>query len=207
MTTTNTTPDGDSKYQVTAKAPKLYHFSASTNTQVMEDLPCAVDLKTFLRSPEAAQRNLVSRGWAKSIGRTLGIWLRSFHVWGDDPGQQEAAGRFDEDETMKSLKFDINYNELLGMTNRYPDLLGDHLDLFDRIKATAAQELEKWEDETGQVDRVVGPIHGDFWSGKYACLFLCSDSDCALLQLRRRRALADCSASSSPQQPSPSKHQ
>ncbi|KIA75730.1 hypothetical protein HK57_00465 [Aspergillus ustus] len=159
VTTTNHSPDG-TKYQITVKTPGLLHFNPTTYTQVMEDLPSALDLKTFLLSPGVS--GSVSKDWALSIGRTLGIWLRSFHVWiadADAAAQAEVAAGFEKNETMKKLKFSINYDSLLNMIGAYPDLLEGSRGLFERVRERAAAELE--EGSGG----AFGPIHGDFWSG------------------------------------------
>jgi hypothetical protein len=125
----------------------------------MEDLPSALDLKTFLLSPSIA--STISREWATSIGRTLGIWLRSFHTWIDDPAQAEVASGFEKNETMKKLKFSINYDSLLKMVGAHPDLLEGSRGVFERVRERAAAELEEG------VGGPIGAIHGDFWSGKY----------------------------------------
>ncbi|KAL3466483.1 kinase-like domain-containing protein [Aspergillus heterothallicus] len=156
ITTTKTSPDGE-KFQITVKTPGLLHFNSTTNTQVMEDLPSALDLKTFLLSPAVAA--LISKEWTLSIGRTLGIWLRAFHVWIADSAQSEVAAGFEKNETMKKLKFSINYDSLLNMIGAYPDLLEGSRALFERVRERAAAEAEEG------VGEGIGPIHGDFWSG------------------------------------------
>ncbi|KAL3494906.1 kinase-like domain-containing protein [Aspergillus germanicus] len=156
VTTTNSSTEGQ-RFQVTVKTPGLLHFNPATNTQVMEDLPSALDLKTFLSSPSVS--STISREWATSIGRTLGIWLRSFHTWIDDPTQAEVASGFEKNETMKKLKFSINYDSLLNMVGAHPDLLEGSRGVFERVRERAAAELEEG------VGGPIGAIHGDFWSG------------------------------------------
>ncbi|KAL2813527.1 kinase-like domain-containing protein [Aspergillus granulosus] len=156
ITTTNTSSDGQ-KYQITVKTPGLFHFNPSTNTQVMEDLPGALDLKTFFLSP--AVSTTISKEWTLAIGRTLGIWLRSFHVWIADAARAEVVSGFEKNETMKKLKFSINYDSVLNMVGAHPDLLEGSRTLFERVRERAAAELA--EGQGGSI----GPIHGDFWSG------------------------------------------
>ncbi|KAL4821565.1 kinase-like domain-containing protein [Aspergillus spinulosporus] len=124
-TTTREDSRSDQKHQVTVKSPRLFHFSRSTYTQVMEDLPDSVDLKTFLLSADVSGK--VSKDWALSIGRMLGAWLRLFHVWSIDPAQAEVAKQLAENTVMRDLKFSINYDSLVSMIDAYPDILGnDH---------------------------------------------------------------------------------
>ncbi|KAL4741043.1 kinase-like domain-containing protein [Aspergillus similis] len=160
-TTTGEDSDSDQQNQVTVKSPKLLHFSRSTYTQVMEDLPNAVDLKTFLLSSDVSER--VSKEWARSIGRALGAWLRLFHVWSVHPAQAEFAKQLAENTVMRDLKFSINYDSLVSMIDAYSDILGDShtRSVFQSVKNAAAAEL----DDTDTQDATFGPIHGDFWSG------------------------------------------
>ncbi|KAL4926625.1 uncharacterized protein BDV17DRAFT_269181 [Aspergillus undulatus] len=159
VTTTNESPGSGQKYQITVKTPNIYHFSPETYTQVMEDLPSAVDLKTFLRSPGVSDR--ISKDWSLSIGRTLGAWLRSFHFWIADPKQIDVATQFGEWKVMRDLKFSINYDGLLSRIEAYPDLLEGSREVFEKVRDLAASELEESELEGS----AIRPIHGDFWSG------------------------------------------
>lgn len=165
-TTIKEDSDFNQKYQVIIKSPKLLHFSRSTYTQVMEDLPDSVDLKTFLLSSDISER--VSKEWVLFIGRTIGSWLRSFHVWSVHPAQAEFAKQLAENTVMRDLKFSINYDSLVSMIDAYPDILGDShtRSVFKRVRDAAAAELEDADTQDG----TIGPIHGDFWSGKYANL-------------------------------------
>ncbi|KAL4804817.1 kinase-like domain-containing protein [Aspergillus unguis] len=160
----------DSK--IIARTPKLYHTSHATNTLVMEDLPDAVDLKTFLRSPDLSQN--ISREQAFAIGRATGLWLSSFHARMSDPQMEDTAQAFSDNKTMRELKFSVNYDGLVNMVDRYPDLLGDCRAVFEEVRQFAAAELEEngIEDQDKREMRIgrTGPIHGDFWSGKYVPL-------------------------------------
>ncbi|KAL4871381.1 hypothetical protein BDV12DRAFT_194446 [Aspergillus spectabilis] len=159
MQSVTTTNEGSNaqKYQVTARTPQLLYFNPVTNTQIMEDLPSAVDLKTFLLSPDISQS--ISQAWTKSIGRTLGAWLRSFHFWISDAAQADVASQFESNKDMRDLKFSINYDSLLNVIDTYPDLLENSRTIFEQVRGLAAAELDAGQDD------VVGPIHGDFWSG------------------------------------------
>ncbi|RDW70749.1 phosphotransferase family protein [Aspergillus mulundensis] len=161
VTTTNedTATASGARYQITVKPPKLFHFSPATYTQVMEDLPDAVDLKTFFLSSGVSQG--ISKDWTLAIGRTLGTWLRSFHVWSAAGAQTEFAEQLAANTVMRDLKFSINYDSLVSMVDAYPDILGDDRTraVFQEVRDAAAAELgDTQSDDTG-------PIHGDFWSG------------------------------------------
>ncbi|KAL4885876.1 kinase-like domain-containing protein [Aspergillus karnatakaensis] len=158
ITTTNDTPTGQ-KYQITVKTPQLYHFNEETNTQVMEDLPSAVDLKTFLLTPEIAQN--ISEEWTKSIGRTLGAWLRSFHFWIADAKQSDVAAMLGSNTDMQDLKFTINYDSLLKVIDGFPDILEKSREIFEFVRELAKKELEEELDQ----EFGFGGLHGDLWSG------------------------------------------
>jgi hypothetical protein len=66
---------------------------------------------------------------------------------------------------MRDLKFSINYDSLLSVVDKYPDLLEESRTVFEQVRGLAAAELN------GRQDAVFGPIHGDFWSGKYVLSF------------------------------------
>ncbi|KAL6231059.1 hypothetical protein BDW75DRAFT_221206 [Aspergillus navahoensis] len=160
-TTTRGDSGSDQKHQITVKCPKLLHFSPSTYTQVMEDLPGSVDLKTFLLSPDVPER--VPKEWARSIGHSLGAWLRSFHDWSTQPAQADLAKQLTENTVMRDLKFSINYDGLVSMIDTYPGILGDShtRSVFQNVRNAAAAELK----DTDPENAIIGPIHGDFWSG------------------------------------------
>ncbi|KAL3469765.1 kinase-like domain-containing protein [Aspergillus californicus] len=154
ITTTNDGPGGQ-KYQITVKTPQLLHFNAATYTQVLEDLFDAVDLKTFLLSPGVTGN--ISEEWDRSIGRTLGVWLRYFHCWISEAARGDVARGFGENEEMRKLKFSINYDSLVAMVDTYPEVLEGSRAVFEKVRELAAAELDEGD--------TIGAIHGDFWSG------------------------------------------
>ncbi|KAL4942030.1 hypothetical protein BDV06DRAFT_193141 [Aspergillus oleicola] len=151
------------KYQVTVKTPKLYHFIPQSYTQIMEDLPDSIDLKTFMRSPGVSES--ISRDWATSIGQTLGTWLKSFHVWINDPRQGDAAAKFGEWKVMRDLKFAVNYEGLLGRIEEFLEILEGSRGVFEEVRDMAKRELEQGLAFAGNGGIGIGAIHGDFWSG------------------------------------------
>jgi len=140
------------------KTPRLFYFNKETNTQVMEDLPNSLDLKSFLLSdlakgvPEAA---------GHALGRSLGTWLRSLHDWAGKPEQGKWRSLLAQNESMKQLKFYINYSMLVDTIANFPSILKDNQGIFEELKNFAAEEMTKSDQENG-----VGIIHGDFWTGK-----------------------------------------
>lgn len=91
-----------SQENITIKTPQVFHFDRETNTQIMEDLPNSLDLKHYLLSELAPD---VSASSARSLGCSLGSWLRSFHEWGTKEEQRETREFLIQNETMKDLKF------------------------------------------------------------------------------------------------------
>lgn len=145
---------------VTVKAPELLHFDSDTDTQIVEDLPDSVDLKTFLLSNVSSD---VSKASAEALGRALGSWLRSFHDWGNNEDQSGCKATLGENESMKQLKFWVNYTMLIDTIANFPDILDQSRDVFEQVRDFAATELTKQNH-----DDEYGIIHGDFWTGKYA---------------------------------------
>ncbi|PWY78442.1 phosphotransferase enzyme family protein [Aspergillus sclerotioniger CBS 115572] len=140
--------------EVTAKTPHLFTFNRETNTAVVEDLPDSLDLKSFLISRSAS--NNVSQEWAYSIGRALGSWLRSFHLWADKEAQAGVAAEMEKNRSMRDLKFTVNYDTLMNTIDRYHTILGEYRDMFSKVRDMATAELSR-KDKDG-----FGIIHGDF---------------------------------------------
>jgi 5-methylthioribose kinase len=147
-----------SQENITIKTPRVFHFDRETNIQIMEDLPNSLDLKHFLLS-ELAQD--LSEPSARSLGCSLGSWLRSFHEWGTKKEQRETRKLLNQNGTMKDLKFYINYSMLLDTIANFPGILEESRGVFGEVHKFAAAELKK-EDN----DDEYGLIHGDFWTGK-----------------------------------------
>ena len=129
----------------------------------MEDLPRAVDLKTLLTDPQITSR--LSRPWATSLGVALGHWLGAFHAWSADSAQADLAREMEGNHLMRDLKFNINYENVVGLVDRYPDLLASSRGVFEEVRDQARSELGRKDGPGG----AFGVIHGDFWSGKYVC--------------------------------------
>ncbi|KAJ5818809.1 hypothetical protein N7474_004400 [Penicillium riverlandense] len=146
-----------SQESFTVKTPRVFHFDRETNTQIMEDLPNSLDLKNFLLSKLAQD---VSESSARSLGCSLGSWLRSFHEWGIKKEQTETRELLNQNGTMKDLKFYVNYSMLLDTMANFPDILEESRGVFEEVHKFAAAEL-KQEDN----DDEYGLIHGDFWTG------------------------------------------
>lgn len=144
---------------VTVKTPELLHFDTDTDTQILEDLPGSVDLKTFLLSDVSSE---LSKSSAEALGRALGSWLRSFHDWGNSKDQSGCKAALGENESMRQLKFWVNYTMLLDTIANFPDILDPSRHVFEQVRDFAASELTKQDH-----DDEFGIIHGDFWIGKY----------------------------------------
>ncbi|KAJ5325274.1 hypothetical protein MYU51_020841 [Penicillium brevicompactum] len=146
-----------SKDDVTVKTPRLLYSNQATHTQVLEDLPNSLDLKTFLLSGDSGS---LSESSALAIGRALGSWLRSLHVWAAEKGQASSEQFLRENKPMQQLKFYANYTLLVESVSSFPAILEESRGIFEQVRDLAAAELERrvHDDE-------YGVIHGDFWTG------------------------------------------
>jgi hypothetical protein len=151
-----------------------------TNTQVYEDLPDTVDLKTVIVSPTAS--TILTQSVAMAIGRRLGFWLRAFHTWASDTAQSRLRTEIARNEAMRKLKYDVTYGSFINVLENFPDVLGSDKGVrktLEKARDTAATEFEQHPARNPH-DEVEedgwGIIHGDFWTGK--CVLFCSPSSC-----------------------------
>ncbi|KAJ5112369.1 hypothetical protein N7532_000414 [Penicillium argentinense] len=142
---------------ITVKTPRLLYFDPQTNTQIFEDLPNSVDLKTFMLS---AISKGVSKSTATALGRTLGAWLRSLHEWGNRVEQDETRTTLSQNESMKQIKFWANYAMLVDTISNFPEILETNRGVLEEVRDFAKDELSR-EDDSAEY----GIIHGDFWTG------------------------------------------
>ncbi|KAJ5666059.1 uncharacterized protein N7477_008507 [Penicillium maclennaniae] len=146
-----------SQGNITVKTPRVFDFIQETNTQIMEDLPNSLDLKTFLLSNLCQN---VSASLGRLLGRSLGHWLRSFHDWADKGEQAETRSFLAQNESMKELKFHVNYSMLMDTIANFPGVLEESRGVFEEVKNHAAGEMKRSDH-----NREFGIIHGDFWTG------------------------------------------
>lgn len=145
------------------RAPKLYHFNPSTNTQVQEYLPSALSLKDFalkhFSSPSAPSDAVSRKPLCHELGHSLGAWLRSFHDWAARPEQTGLKDKMRANRPMQQLKHMVNYTTLVATVGNFPTILGDGKEVFEEVERAMAREMEKGEEK-------LEVIHGDFWTGK-----------------------------------------
>jgi hypothetical protein len=147
--------------RVSVNVPQHFLFLDDTNTQIIQDIPNAIDLKSILVAPTAG--SILDQNLATSIGHALGSWLRSFHNWTSQSAQIELCKEFKENEPMRKLKSSINYGRLIQILQGYPDILEGHIETMKLVQNLATKEfLKSMEDK---VEENWGLIHGDFWSG------------------------------------------
>lgn len=147
---------------ITIKVPHIYQFSGQTNTQVIEDIADAIDLKTVFVSPAAI--SILTEPFSTSIGRALGSWLRLFHNWASAPAQAELRAEIGKNEPMRRLKRLITYESFIAVVEKFPELLEGHKEVLEDVKAIGMQDFEKKMGNEGGEDW--GILHGDFWTGK-----------------------------------------
>ncbi|KAK4226069.1 kinase-like domain-containing protein [Podospora fimiseda] len=137
------------------RTPKIYHFNHETNTKVIEYLDSALSLKDYALkhfvTPDPSRKP-----FCLDVGKSLGIWLRTFHDWGNKPEQSRLQNVLKQDNCLQTLRHRVYYSALVGDVKRFPDILSDAKEVFEQVEKTAAEELKR-------EDLVV--IHGDFWTG------------------------------------------
>jgi hypothetical protein len=148
----------ETENNISVKSPHLFHFNRKTNTQIMEDLPNALDLKTFLQSPAASE---LSQSSATAIGRSIGQWLASFHTWASAPERASLVAEIEKNHLMKELKYQVNYEILMRTIDDFPEVLEGSREVFEKVRDNAKKELGRKKDGED-----FGLIHGDFWTGK-----------------------------------------
>ncbi|KAF4498518.1 cytoplasmic trna 2-thiolation 2 [Fusarium agapanthi] len=137
--------------------PETYYFNQDSNTQVQEYLSEALSLKDYALKYYAAPTPPSLREQCEQLGHGLGSWLRAFHGWSQEPKQAALRETFAGNKEMQGLKNMINYQQLLQVVDRHPEILGDARDVLQGVSDLAARELA---DESA-----LYPIHGDFWTG------------------------------------------
>ncbi|TVY38531.1 hypothetical protein LSUB1_G002891 [Lachnellula subtilissima] len=149
------------------KIPRLHLFIRETdaNTQILEDIPGAVDLRALLISPSADNNLSLSQFRATSIGRALGSWLHAHHTWISAPPQADLRAEIGFNEPMRKLKYFISYNSFIGVIEQFSEITCPEVDkkTLEDVKDMAMDEFERTA--TGEEGEEWGIIHGDFWTG------------------------------------------
>jgi len=148
------------------QAPRLYSFDRERHTQILEDFVETTDLTTILES--SSVECTLPGSSSQSVGRTLGLWLRSFHNWASAPAQRELVAQVGPNKGMRQLKCLITYDSFIEILVRYPEVIKGYKDTLEHVKAVMKYEFER---PVTEGDHTRGLIHGDFWAGKYAYTF------------------------------------
>lgn len=144
------------------RAPRLYQFDHTTNTQILEDLSDTIDIKTVLESPTAW--SVLPRSISTSIGSALGTWLQSFHLWASAPAQATLRGSMGNNQAMRKIRYMISYGAFVDVVRKFPEIWETHSKGLQEVKNMAIAEYSKAAQEKAEENW--GLIHGDFWSGK-----------------------------------------
>ncbi|KAE9371768.1 hypothetical protein N431DRAFT_410770 [Stipitochalara longipes BDJ] len=144
----------------TIKPPRLYLYNRETNTQVLEDFSNTDDFRAMLFSADA--HNLLPPPSTASIGRHLGVWLRSFHTWASAPEQAALRAQMWRNDSMRKTKYIFTYDSVLKILQNYPELLEGHEETLTAIQDVITKEFERPSTEEGDG---YGLLYGDFWSG------------------------------------------
>ncbi|KAH8591097.1 kinase-like domain-containing protein [Bisporella sp. PMI_857] len=147
-----------SPYTTTAivKPPRLYLYDRETNTQVLEDFSNTDGLRAILYSADA--HKLLPSPSTATIGRHLGLWLRSFHTWASAPEQAALQAQMWQNDPMRKTKYIFTYDSVLKVLENYPELLEGH----EKTSEGTTKDFER--PSTEKADDY-GLLHGDFWSG------------------------------------------
>ncbi|KAJ5640644.1 Aminoglycoside phosphotransferase [Penicillium herquei] len=146
-----------SQENITVTTPRILHFDSEANTQIHEDLSDSVNLKTFLLEKITSD---VSESYSRSLGQSLGSWLRSFHDWGAKPEQKKTIDIIAKNTSMKQVKFYVNYGLLLDTIDNFPGILEESRGIFEQVR-----DLATTESKNDVIDDTNGLLHGDFWTG------------------------------------------
>lgn len=144
------------------KTPRLYLFNHETNTQIMEDFPVTMDLKSLLVSSAAS--SILTQSVSRSIGRDIGSWLRLFHTWSSASAQAALREQIRGNESMRKLKYMITYNSFIKVLENFPEVLAGHKETLRKVEAMATEEFHN--PAIAAVGIEYGIVHGDFWAGK-----------------------------------------
>lgn len=140
------------------RAPQLLDVSQAKNTLVIEDFgPDCVDLKVFFLNAD--------NGTSLEYMRSLGEWLRGFHNWTVQEEQRHLRDAMIECEETGRWKRDLLYGNIPDLCNKVGLLNDETWDILRQVDEMLAQEFE--DSKTGHATDDWGPIHGDFWTGKY----------------------------------------
>ncbi|KAK1753844.1 kinase-like domain-containing protein [Echria macrotheca] len=138
------------------RTPKLFHFDASTNTQVQEYLDNGIDLKNYALKHYPPHTPINLKEQCLGIGRGLGSWLHRFHEWVAQPAQSSLRDNAAANHELQKLKHATYYQYLMMMVPRFTGLLSEAEATFAKVKEMADAELEKPDLQV---------VHGDFWTG------------------------------------------
>lgn len=130
--------------------PRLYQYSSSVDTQILEDYPSSLELKNYMT------KHTIPSADVARLGIALGSWLKKFHDWASE--QVELGETMKKNQGMKKIKFWVNYGRLAATIKLFPTILERCRDMFREMEEKYKREAEE---EDGEL------IHGDFWSGKY----------------------------------------
>jgi hypothetical protein len=144
------------------RTPHLYFFDPQHATQVLEDLLNTIDLKTVLESPEVSA--LLPIPVAIVIGRVLGAWLQSFHLWVSEPAQAVLKYVSGDNSPMRKTRYAISYGAFLDVVKRFPDVWEGKQEVLEQVRDMAIAEYAKTSHDSP--GKNWGLIHGDFWTGK-----------------------------------------
>ncbi|KAK4639741.1 hypothetical protein QC761_711030 [Podospora bellae-mahoneyi] len=138
------------------RTPKLYYYNSDTNTQVQEYLPDAISLKDYALKHFSAAPDVSRKPACLDIGKSLGIWLRSFHHWANQSEQSGLREALKLNANLQELRHMTNYQTLVSDVDTCPEILSDAKEVFEKVEKMAAEELGSGKLEV---------IHGDFWTG------------------------------------------
>ncbi|OIW30773.1 hypothetical protein CONLIGDRAFT_574343 [Coniochaeta ligniaria NRRL 30616] len=152
------------------RTPFLYYHNSEANTQIHTDFSDTTDLRAVLLSNPTLD-NSISPSFPPplTLGRKIGSWLRGFHNWASSPPEYELRAEIGQYESMRKLKHLVNYGTLIGILQKFPDVLDGSGDLkaLEEVKAMADRELERQPALRERLpprrdDHLWGIIHGDF---------------------------------------------
>lgn len=158
-----------------ARTPHLLHVNPSNSTLVIEDFESdSVDWRKQLSQADSSQNQ-----WVGVNGKTIGRWLRAYHRWTMEDSQQPLRDAMRGYEEMGRFRRWIHYAGIPKWTEENGLLDDETRIILKQVEQLLVNEFA--DTQSRRLTEEWGPIHGDFWTGKYVWSKLYHPTRCSHL--------------------------